>query len=213
MDVVRRDASHETVLGEDLGVDTQETFTPDHNRLSDMVEKEADAVFDYNKEDMEAGVDLAGDDDIYGGYGLFNASVQTPPDRPVIMIAGGTGFSPVKGLILQAMSQDANHAVHLFWGARDAQDLYMDDLVKEWTTTYPNLKYTPVLSENTSEDWQGEFGFVHEAVCRLYDNVTDFDVYASGPPVMIDAVRNSLLERGLDQQRFHFDSFDYAKPT
>ena len=146
-----------------------------------------------------------------GPFGTY--FLQTTPDRPVIMVAGGTGFSPIKGLVQQAMVNDPNHDIHLFWGARDVQDLYMDDLVKEWAETYPNFKYTPVLSEHGGQDWTGETGFVHESVCRAYADVSGHDVYASGPPVMIDAVRSSLSERGLDLQNFHFDSFDYATPA
>jgi CDP-4-dehydro-6-deoxyglucose reductase len=143
-----------------------------------------------------------------GPFGTY--FLQTEVDRPIIMVAGGTGFSPIKGLIEHAMGEDPNYNIHLFWGARDLQDLYLDELAKEWAKKYPNFKYTPVLSESKSGNWSGETGWVHESVINAYDSFADFDVYASGPPIMIDAVRDSLSARKMQIEHFFFDSFDYA---
>ncbi len=146
--------------------------------------------------------------------GPFGAYIlQSEADTPIIMIAGGTGFSPIKGLIEDAMERNHNQSIHLFWGARDEQDLYLDDLVRQWLDSCPNLKYTPVLSGSASESWRGEKGFVHDAVCRTYDRFEPFDVYASGPPIMIDCVRSSLLKKGMAPDRFHFDSFEFANQS
>ncbi len=146
-----------------------------------------------------------------GPFGTY--FLQSAADKPIIMIAGGTGFAPIKGLFQQAVEQNPNHDIHLFWGARDKQDLYLDALVKQWIETYPNLKYTPVLSDNTAADWQGDSGFVHEIVSKAYQNFAQYDVYASGPPIMIDSVRDSLLAKGMNSDRFFFDSFEFATPV
>ncbi len=145
-----------------------------------------------------------------GPFGTY--LLQSEADKPIIMIAGGTGFSPVKGLFQQAVEQNPQQKIHLFWGARDKQDLYMDELVKQWTRTYPNLQYTPVLSDSAPHDWTGDTGFVHEIVRKAYDNLKNHDVYASGPPIMIDSVRDSLVKQGMNQERFFFDSFEFARP-
>ncbi len=150
-----------------------------------------------------------------GPFGTY--FLQSEPQTPIIMIAGGTGFSPVKGLFMHAMQENPNQEIHLFWGARDKPDLYMDELVQSWQSNFSGLKYTPVLSDSTASDgqdeWHGERGFVHEAVCRAYENVSEYDVYASGPPIMVDSVRASLKEKGLRLERFFFDSFDFAPQT
>ncbi len=143
-----------------------------------------------------------------GPFGTY--FMQTEVSRPIIMIAGGTGFSPIKGLIEHAMSEDPGYSIHLFWGARDQQDLYLDSLVQDWQQQYPNFKYTPVLSESGSATWSGETGWVHESVVNSYQTFGDFDIYASGPPIMIDAIRSSLSSRGMQIENFYFDSFDYA---
>ena len=146
-----------------------------------------------------------------GPFGTY--FLQPEIDKPIIMIAGGTGFAPIKGLFQQAVEQNTKHHIHLFWGARDKQDLYMDDVINQWCSIYPNFKYTPVLSDNTSDDWQGESGFVHEIVSKTYENFAQYDVYASGPPIMIDSVHDSLLAKGMDSEHFFFDSFEYANVT
>ena len=128
----------------------------------------------------------------------------------MLMIAGGTGFSPIKGLVQQALGDNPAQRIHLFWGARDAQDLYMNELAEKWARAHKNFAYTPVLSESTDHDWRGADGWVHDAVLAAYDNFDGVDVYASGPPVMIDAVRDGLITAGMRPERFFFDSFTYA---
>ncbi|NKB75955.1 MAG: 2Fe-2S iron-sulfur cluster binding domain-containing protein [Gammaproteobacteria bacterium] len=143
-----------------------------------------------------------------GPFGTY--FFQSEPTKPVIMIAGGTGFSPIKGLFEQAMNENPNQSIHLFWGARDQEDLYMGQLVEKWLKKYPNLKYTPVLSENNTENWIGATGWVHDAVCEEYESFEEFDVYASGPPIMVNSVRDSLSKKNMHIERFFFDSFDFA---
>ncbi len=128
----------------------------------------------------------------------------------LLMIAGGTGFAPIKALIKQALNEHPEIRIHLFWGARNEQDLYMNDWIRNLQKTHSGLDYTPVLSEKWPDHWQGETGFVHEAACLHYDSFAEFDVYASGPPIMIESVRSSLLERGMNPDQFYFDSFEFA---
>lgn len=146
-----------------------------------------------------------------GPFGTY--FLQSDPDTPIIMVAGGTGFSPVKGLIEQALSTNPAQRIHLFWGARDEQDLYLNELATKWARVHPNFIYTPVLSDSTSGSWNGASGWVHETVVASYKMFAGVDVYASGPPVMVDAVRDSMSTRGMHSERFFFDSFTYAPPN
>lgn len=143
-----------------------------------------------------------------GPFGTY--FLQSEPGTPLLMIAGGTGFAPIKALLEHALTERPQTQIHLFWGARDEQDLYLDNWVRDRQHAHPGLRYTPVLSDHWPDSWHGETGFVHEAVCRHYNDVSAFDVYASGPPIMVDSIRDSLLERGMDSNRFHFDSFEFA---
>ncbi len=97
-------------------------------------------------------------------------------------------------------------------GARShGTDLYEDEQVRALSAAHPNLHYTPVLSEaQPSDDWSGRRGLVHAAALEDHPRLQDFDVYASGPPAMVEAVRHEFIERGLPAQQLFFDSFDYA---
>lgn len=144
-----------------------------------------------------------------GPFGTY--FLQSEPHQRMIMVAGGTGFAPIKALVQQTLENNPAQFIHLFWGARDAQDLYLHDLAGEWARDYANFVYTPVLSEpDGTHGWQGATGWVHECVLASYAEFADFDVYASGPPVMIDAVRDGLSAKGMNPERFFFDSFTYA---
>ncbi len=132
-------------------------------------------------------------------------------DRPIILMGGGTGFAPLKGMLEHAFHINLNRAIHLFCGVRTKQDLYMDEMVQQWLEQQPNLKYTAVLSEpEATDDWQGETGFVHESVVKHYPDLSTYDVYLSGPPPMVKAGMDLFYEKGLPESQIYSDSFEYS---
>ncbi len=144
---------------------------------------------------------------IQGPFGTYY--LRKEDERPIIMVAGGTGFAPIKGLIEDAIDSGLEQPIHLFWGARASQDLYMDELCQSWAKQHDNIQYTPVLSEPDA-DWQGASGFVHETVLASYPDLSNHCAYVSGPPIMIDAVTAGAVKNGLNQELLYTDSFDYA---
>jgi CDP-4-dehydro-6-deoxyglucose reductase len=149
---------------------------------------------------------------IEGPLGQF---VYQPASRPLVMVAGGTGFAPLKSMlrhILEAGSaSDLNRDIHLYWGAREAQDLYEEPLVLAWVARHaPRLQFTPVLSAARSAASHHRLGWVHEAVLADHPDLGAHDVYAAGPPVLIEAIRATFCQHGLPTDRLFFDSFDYA---
>jgi CDP-4-dehydro-6-deoxyglucose reductase len=153
--------------------------------------------------DLNAGALLR----IEGPVGQFT---YRPGTSPMIMIAGGTGFAPLKSMLRHALEQssDRGRDIHLYWGAKAAADVYEEPLVRAWTHQHPRFHFTAVLSEAT--DTSHRKGWVHEAVLADHPNLTDFDVYAAGPPAMIEAIRTTFPRQGLNPDRLYFDSFDYA---
>ena len=130
---------------------------------------------------------------------------------PVLMIAGGTGFAPLKSMLRHALENGSRRPIHLYWGARAQADLYEEAQVLGWLARYPQLKFTAVLSEaSAAHGAHQRLGWVHEAVLREQARLEDFEVYAAGPPAMIEALRASLPGQGLAPERLYFDSFDYA---
>jgi len=129
--------------------------------------------------------------------------------RPLIFMGGGTGFAPIKGLIEHAFHIGIEHPMHLYWGVRTRRDLYLPDLPEQWAREHSNLTYTPVLSEPDA-DWTGRTGFVHEAVIADHPNLSGFDVYMSGPPIMVDAGRKAFGDYGLATDHMFSDAFEWA---
>lgn len=132
-------------------------------------------------------------------------------DRPLIFVAGGTGFAPIKAILEQAFAEEIRRPMHLFWGARTQHDLYMRELVESWQLRHDNFTFTPVLSEpGDDEQWAGDTGWVHEAVTLYYPDLSGYQVYASGPPPMIEALKKSFAGHGLPDDQLFYDSFEFS---
>ena len=129
--------------------------------------------------------------------------------RPVILLAGGTGFAPIKSMVLYAMRHKLRGPATFYWGGRRPQDLYMTQLPAQWAAEYPGFHYVPVVSEARAADaWQGRTGLVHEAVMADFPDLSGHDVYACGVPAMIHAARRDFVEAcGLPPGRFFADLF------
>jgi CDP-4-dehydro-6-deoxyglucose reductase len=150
---------------------------------------------------------------IEGPLGQFWFREKSP--RPAVLIGGGTGYAPLRAMLRALLERGDRRPLHLYWGAQGQVDLYEDALLKEWCARYPNFQYTPVLSNPAATDaWTGRTGWVHMAMLDDYaTRLAQVDVYASGPPAMVEAIRSELIARGLPQEQLFFDSFDFAPDT
>ncbi|MDH5179216.1 MAG: FAD-binding oxidoreductase, partial [Gammaproteobacteria bacterium] len=147
---------------------------------------------------------------IEGPLGSF--FLREESDRPVIFMAGGTGFGPVKGIIEHALAAGITRPMHIYWGVRAKEDLYMHEMAENWASNYAHISYTPVLSEAKAEDhWQGRTGFVHEAICADYADLSNYEIYGSGPPAMIHAGSDAFAARGLNLAHYYSDAFEFNK--
>jgi CDP-4-dehydro-6-deoxyglucose reductase len=135
--------------------------------------------------------------------------------KPIIMLAGGTGFAPIKAMVEHAIQHKIARPITIYWGARDRAGLYLPDLPPQWCAAHSHIRYVPVLSEPAAGDnWTGRTGLVHQAVLDDHaGGLGGFQVYACGAPAMIDAARRDFAARGLPEEEFFADSFTFAPQT
>ncbi|MBI5919622.1 MAG: CDP-6-deoxy-delta-3,4-glucoseen reductase [Nitrosomonadales bacterium] len=143
-----------------------------------------------------------------GPLGTF--FLREDSDKPILFVASGTGFAPVKALIEHALHIGVTRPMHFYWGARTLADLYLLNKAHEWETR--GVKFTPVLSDALPEDnWTGRTGFVHQAVLEDYVDLASHQVYACGAPVVVEAAhRDYTTQRGLPNEEFYSDAFTFA---
>ena len=144
---------------------------------------------------------------IEGPYGSFY--LREDSQAPMILLASGTGFAPIKALIEHMQHKGITRTATLYWGGRRPSDLYMNDWVEEHVKAMPNLTYVPVVSDALAEDaWLGRTGFVHQAVLQDHPDLSGFQVYACGAPIVVDSARADYLGKaGLPEEAFFADSF------
>lgn len=145
-----------------------------------------------------------------GPHGSFY--LQNPEQKPLILLAGGTGFAPIKAIVEQSLIAGERTPLHIYWGARRPGDLYQHALATRWAAEHAHIRYVPVLSEAAVEDaWNGRTGLVHQAVLADFPDLSAHQVYACGAPAMIDAARSDYIgQRGLPETEFFADAFTYA---
>jgi CDP-4-dehydro-6-deoxyglucose reductase len=150
-----------------------------------------------------------------GPLGTFFLREDNP--KPIVLLASGTGFAPVKAIAEHIFHKRINRdepdkparQVALYWGCRARRDLYMLELPAQWAGEQPNFRFVPVLSDATPDDaWTGRTGFVHRSVMEDLPDLSGFQVYACGAPAMVDAARKDFIGHcGLPEEEFFSDAF------
>ena len=148
---------------------------------------------------------------VEGPFGTF--FLREESTKPMILLASGTGFAPVKAIIEHMLHAGIQRSMTLYWGCRVRADLYMNDLAGQWQSD-GWLRYVPVLSDATpADDWAGRTGFVHRAVMEDFPDLSGHQVYACGAPVMVESAHRDFTSKcGLPEEDFFSDSFTPAAP-
>ena len=144
---------------------------------------------------------------VEGPFGSFY--LREDSNKPMVLLASGTGFAPIKAVIEHMQHKGITRPATLYWGGRRPEDLYLDDWVRARLSEMPNLKYVPVISNALPEDnWQGRTGFVHKAVLEDIPDLSAYQVYACGAPIVVDSARADYSAQAkLPPEEFYADSF------
>lgn len=148
-----------------------------------------------------------------GPYGSF--FLREDSSLPIILLASGTGFAPIKAIVEHMIHQQIQRPVTLYWGGRRPVDLYMYGLAQGWAESVPGFSFVPVISDALPEDdWNGRTGFVHRAVMEDFPDMSGHQVYACGAPVMVDSARREFAATcQMSDDAFFADSFTSAADT
>jgi CDP-4-dehydro-6-deoxyglucose reductase, E3 len=149
-----------------------------------------------------------------GPHGSF--FLRDESTKPIIFLASGTGFAPIKAIIEHMIYTGNTRKAVLYWGGRRPRDLYLNHLAKSWAAKYADqFSYVPVVSDATLEDeWRGRTGFVHRAVMEDFADLSGHQVYACGAPIVVDSARKEFVaQRNLSEDDFFADSFTLAAPS
>ncbi|MEQ5837966.1 CDP-6-deoxy-delta-3,4-glucoseen reductase [Paraburkholderia acidicola] len=142
-----------------------------------------------------------------GPFGTF--FLREDSEKPIVLLASGTGFAPIKAIIEHALFKGLDRPMKLYWGGRCKQDLYMMELAERWVKDVQNFSFVPVLSEPDADDaWTGRMGFVHRAVIEDLPDLSAYQVYACGAPVMVESAHRDFTSyHRLPEGEFYADSF------
>ncbi|MGL4978391.1 MAG: FAD-binding oxidoreductase [Plesiomonas sp.] len=143
---------------------------------------------------------------IDGPIGTFFVREDT---RPIIFLAGGTGFAPVQAMVEELIAQGSERSIHIYWGMNHSQDFYSEQ-PEQWVKQHCHIKFVPVVSGEDAQ-WSGRSGLVHQAVLQDISNLSEYCVYACGSPLMIDAAKNDFIKHGLSNKQFFSDAFTTSK--
>ncbi len=148
-----------------------------------------------------------------GPYGSF--FLREDSTLPIIMVASGTGFAPIKAMVEHMAHQEIRRPVTLYWGGRRPADLYMNELAQSWVQSIPDFKYIPVISDALPEDhWAGRTGFVHRAVMQDFPDMRGHQVYACGAPIVVNSAQKEFMATcQLPDDAFFADSFTSEADT
>jgi CDP-4-dehydro-6-deoxyglucose reductase len=148
---------------------------------------------------------------IEGPFGTF--CLREESKKPIVLLASGTGFAPIKAMVEHALAQGVTRPMTLYWGCRVRADLYMHDLAEGWQRD-GKLRYIPVLSDALPTDnWTGRTGLVHLAVMKDFPDLSAHQVYACGAPIMVESAHKDFtLKCALPEEEFFSDSFVAAAP-
>ena len=134
--------------------------------------------------------------------------------KPIVFLATGTGFAPIKSIVEHALHSHTQRSLTLYWGARHLADIYMYDLPLQWQQIYPNFKFVPVLSQpDPLDQWTGRVGHVQDCALRDHADMRDLQVYACGSPSMVEDAHQKLVAAGLPDEEFFSDAFTFARDS
>ncbi|WP_372965046.1 2Fe-2S iron-sulfur cluster-binding protein [Marinobacter sp.] len=138
------------------------------------------------------------------------ACLAAAPDKPLVLVAAGTGFAQMKSLVEYLKTTNFRHTVKLFWGVRKQEDMYLRSLAQQWHDEWGAFTFVPVIGDDEDNDWGGHHDQLVRAVLASGADWSNVEVHASGSPAMVYSLMDALTEAGLPEGAFLSDVLEYA---
>lgn len=139
---------------------------------------------------------------------LGEAHLRAESERPILLLAGGTGFSYIKSMFEHLVEEQAKRPIVIYWGLRDPAACYELDKTLALIEQLPNAKFIPVV-ENADDSWQGKIGLVHEVAMQDINNFEPYEIYLAGRFDMVGKVRQDFLNKGALKDHMYADAFAF----
>ncbi|MCK5817926.1 MAG: NAD(P)H-flavin reductase [Psychromonas sp.] len=146
--------------------------------------------------------------EIYADIGNGEAFLQEASVRPIIILAGGTGFAYAKSLVEQAITLKLNVPIHLFWGVKSRSYLYFEEEMIQLVAENTNVYFTPVV-ELPEDNWNGKKGYVHQVILNEFDDLSPFDIYIAGRFEMAKKARDDFIKKNALSDHIFGDAFAF----
>jgi aquacobalamin reductase/NAD(P)H-flavin reductase len=127
---------------------------------------------------------------------------------PAIVVAGGTGYSYAKSIVLDCLENQPHRELTLYWGAKSLNDLYESSELEAMSITHPHFTFIPVV-EHPSDDWTGHTGWVHKAVMKDISDFSALQVYTAGRFEMSATIRDEFCGNGLNKTELFGDAYAF----
>lgn len=136
------------------------------------------------------------------------AYLREDSERPIILVAGGTGFAYAKSLLEQIVEANLDNQVYLYWGVKEYSHFYFKEQASDWAAEHPNIHFHPVV-ELPEDHWQGKQGYVHHAVLEEFKDLSEFDIYVVGRFEMAKVARDDFMQQGALQDHIYGDAYAF----
>lgn len=141
-----------------------------------------------------------------------NAQLRTESERPLLLLAGGTGFSYIKSMFEYLAEQNSQRHIMVYWGLRELAAAYELEETAAIIAKLPHANFIPVIENvdaNATDKWQGKTGLVHQAVMHDIISLEPYDIYLAGRFEMVGAIRGDFVEHGALLEHMYADAFAF----
>ena len=190
-----------------MGDEDKRPFSIASSPNSDLIELQIGA-FEENSYAMQVIERIKSNSEVSVEIPLGNAGLKSDSQRPLLLLAGGTGFSYIKSMFEYLAEQKSDRKVIVYWGVREPSALYELDKTQSCLNNLADASFIPVV-QNPDTNWQGRTGLLHQNAMEDIANFSDYDIYLAGRFDMVGIIREDFVKKGALVEHMYADAFAF----